>query len=95
MEGWVGMAGDTNSWRALELSVGMTSRAIQVGVAACQREVGTVVIKRGIIPVIGRMTGRAIRAKLPIMLIIVGGFIMLCILAMFLPMIRIVTSLGG
>jgi type II secretory pathway component PulF len=32
---------------------------------------------------------------LPIMLILVGCFIMLCILAMFLPMIRIVTSLSG
>ena len=70
MEGWVGMAGDTNSWRALELSIGMTFRAIHVGVATCQREIGTVVIKRGVIPVIGRMTGRAIRAKLPIMLIV-------------------------
>ena len=64
------MAGDTSSGRALELSVGMTSRAIQVGVAACQREVGTVMIKRGVIPVIGRMTSRAIRAKLSVMLVI-------------------------
>ena len=70
MEGWVGMAGDTGSWRAFKLSVGMTSRAFQVGMAASQREVGTAVIKRGIIPIIGRMTGRAIRTELPVMLII-------------------------
>ena len=70
MEGWVRMTGGTSSGRAFELSVGMTSRAFQVGVATCQREIGTAVIKRGIIPIIGRMTGRAIRAKLPVMLII-------------------------
>jgi type II secretory pathway component PulF len=32
---------------------------------------------------------------LPIMLILVGGLIMLCILAMFLPMISIVKGLSG
>jgi type II secretory pathway component PulF len=32
---------------------------------------------------------------LPIMLILVGGFIMFCILSIFLPMIRILTALGG
>ena len=32
---------------------------------------------------------------LPVMIIIVGFFIMLCILAMFLPMIKMITTLGG
>ena len=70
MEGWVRMAGDTSSGRAFELSVGMTSRAFQVGMTACQRKIGAIMIKRGVIPIIRRMTGRAIRAKLPVMLVI-------------------------
>jgi type II secretory pathway component PulF len=32
---------------------------------------------------------------LPVMLICVGGFIMLTILAMFLPMIQVITSLSS
>jgi type II secretory pathway component PulF len=32
---------------------------------------------------------------LPVMLIFVGFFIVLCILAMFLPMIQVITSLSG
>lgn len=56
MEGWVGMAGGASSGRTLELSIGMTFRAIQVDVSACQREVGTAVIKCGVPPIIGSMT---------------------------------------
>ncbi|MBN2019914.1 MAG: type II secretion system F family protein [Sedimentisphaerales bacterium] len=32
---------------------------------------------------------------LPIMIIFVGGFVMMCVIAMFLPMIKIITTLGG
>lgn len=64
------MTGITIRWRAFIDSIGMTSLAFHIGMAAPQREPRVVVVEGHVLPTARVMTGRAIRAKLPSMLVV-------------------------
>jgi len=64
------VAGGAVHWRALELSIDVTGCAIHCRVPAGQLEGGIIVIEYGRLPAAGRVAGRAVRAKLAIVRVI-------------------------
>ena len=60
VENRIGMAGNARAGRPYKLGVDVAFFAVNLLVCARQREVGLIVIERGVFPIRGRMTGRTI-----------------------------------
>src|SRR5512143_1185761 len=70
VEGRIGMAARTCRGQSSELARGMAFLTSHSRVNAGQREFAAAVIESSILPIGGGMAGRAIRAELPVVLIV-------------------------
>ena len=70
MEVRVGMAGDTGSIQSLELPTRMAFLTADLGVCARQRELGPIVVKGCVFPIIRGVTTATVRAKFAVVFVV-------------------------